>query len=94
EEWLTDHAVVVSNNFVSEVVPSNKVVNKYSIENFPGCLLIPSFVDVQIYGASGKLFAVYPDTKTLQLIYDYCRAGGAGLFLPTVATNTVEVFHA
>jgi N-acetylglucosamine-6-phosphate deacetylase len=35
---------------------------------------------------------VYPDAKTVALTIDYCRSGGAVLCLPTVATNTKEVF--
>jgi N-acetylglucosamine-6-phosphate deacetylase len=35
---------------------------------------------------------VYPQPQSLQLLYEYCRDGGAPLCVPTVATNDVQVF--
>lgn len=57
-------------------------------------LLIPAFIDLQIYGAGGKLLSVYPTVESLQLLKDYCVKGGAAWFQPTVATNSNEVIHA
>jgi N-acetylglucosamine-6-phosphate deacetylase len=56
-------------------------------------VLAPAFIDLQIYGAYGKLLAVYPEADSLVKLNEYCRSGGAALCLPTVATNTYEVFH-
>jgi len=55
--------------------------------------ILPAFIDLQIYGAFGKLFSVYPQVETLQLIHRYCKEGGAYWFQPTVATNTTEVIY-
>jgi N-acetylglucosamine-6-phosphate deacetylase len=48
---------------------------------------------VQIYGAYGKLLAAYPEADSLFKLNEYCRKGGAAFCLPTIATNTLEVFH-
>ena len=56
-------------------------------------LITPAFIDLQIYGAYGKLLAVYPETDSLYKLNDYCRNGGAAYCLPTVATNSYEVFR-
>jgi N-acetylglucosamine-6-phosphate deacetylase len=47
---------------------------------------------VQIYGAFKKLLAVHPEPETLRLMHEYCTAGGAPLHLPTLATNSLDVF--
>jgi N-acetylglucosamine-6-phosphate deacetylase len=56
-------------------------------------IIAPAFIDLQIYGAHGKLLSAYPETDSLEKLYTYCIAGGAAHFIPTVATNTKEVFY-
>jgi N-acetylglucosamine-6-phosphate deacetylase len=56
--------------------------------------LIPALVDLQIYGAGGSLLSVEPSAQTVEKIAQYCRAGGAAWFQPTVATNSLAVFKA
>ena len=56
-------------------------------------MLVPAFIDMQIYGASGKLLAEYPEADSLFKLNEYCNGGGAAFCMPTVATNTMEVFH-
>ncbi|HQW93058.1 MAG TPA: N-acetylglucosamine-6-phosphate deacetylase, partial [Ferruginibacter sp.] len=59
---------------------------------FDNSILAPAFIDLQIYGAYEKLFAIYPDTDSLQLLNKYSSGGGAAFCMPTVATNQPEVF--
>ncbi len=92
EEWLTDHVIVINNGTVDSVVKSSSNNSKVEKNNFPGCFIAPAFIDIQIYGAYNKLLAVFPEPATLKLMHQYCIAGGAVLHLPTVATNTKEVF--
>lgn len=54
-------------------------------------LLVPSFIDLQIYGGNKKLFGEFPSVKALEATYNYCLSGGAKFFLPTIATNSLEV---
>lgn len=91
-EWLTDHAVLVEQNHVHAIVPKEKLNNEFEIIDFKDCILSPAFIDIQLYGAYGKLLSVYPETDTLKKIVDYCVSGGATLCLPTVATNSIDVF--
>jgi len=55
-------------------------------------VLAPAFIDLQLYGAEGRLLSAYPDAKTIHAIRRTCEAGGATHFQPTVATNSLEVF--
>ena len=73
-------------------VENGKIV---SIEPFLGTpeheLIAPAFIDLQIYGAGGRLFSLYPEVDSLELLYQSCLSGGTHYFLPTVATNSPEV---
>lgn len=84
EKWWNDHSIVVVNGIIEDVIPSTSTA-EYDI-------ILPAFIDLQIYGADGKLFSVFPTAETLTLIHQYCCEGGAYWFQPTVATNTTEVF--
>ena len=90
--WLHDHAVITSAGIIDEMVPAS-TLNDTAAENFPGCFITSAFIDLQDYGAYEKLFAVYPDTDALHKLKEYCRQGGAAYCLPTVATNTLDVFY-
>jgi N-acetylglucosamine-6-phosphate deacetylase len=91
--WLTEHAVIVKEGRIDSIIPFADVPGSVTINKYPNGFLAPSFIDVQIYGAYEKLFAVYPQPRSLALTYEYCKGGGATLFLPTVATNSLEVFY-
>jgi N-acetylglucosamine-6-phosphate deacetylase len=89
ENWVTGQAVVVENNRIVSLVPeADAGVAVYQKKGY----IVPAFIDVQVYGAEGKLFAVYPEAETLALMNESFRKAGTVLFLPTLATNTTEVF--
>ena len=93
ENWLNNHAVIVEDNIIKEVIPVSSLSSSHRVEHFDGCFIAPAFIDLQIYGAYGKLLAAYPDADSLFKLKEYCEKGGAAFFLPTVATNTKEVFY-
>ncbi len=88
--WLTGKAVVVADGKIVEIISTDTVDQSLTI--YPA--IAPAFIDVQIYGAHGKLLAVYPEADSLHKLYEYCKHGGASHFQPTVATNSREVFYA
>lgn len=85
KEWLYNHTLHCADGRIVDVLPSETPAQYDSI--------IPAFIDLQLYGAEGRLLSVYPDAATVAAIDRYCRGGGARWFQPTVATNTTEVFH-
>lgn len=93
DNWLYNHAVIVDRGSIVAVVDSSSLKQDIAIENFEACFLAPAFIDLQIYGAYGKLLAVYPEEGSLRALNEYCNKGGAAFCLPTVATNTYEVFY-
>lgn len=88
EHWLSDMAIICANGEIREIVPAADVP---AIDHAD--TILPAFIDLQIYGAAGKLLSVYPSADTIRHIHQYCINGGAFWFQPTVATNTTEVIH-
>ncbi len=91
-DWLPDHAIVTENELIVDVLPTVSMQNDTKVIRHSK-IIVPAFIDVQIYGASKKLFATYPTTDSLQKLYEHCVSGGTHYFLPTAATNTVKVFY-
>lgn len=92
KEWLNDFSLVSENNQILELVPTVSLSKEEQLDTVVHPYIVPAFIDIQIYGAGGKLFSVYPETDALYRLQEYCRTGGAFHFAPTVATNTKEVF--
>lgn len=94
KEILHHHAIVTDDgNIIIDVLPQERL-NRNVTKQLPIYpFLVPSFIDIQIYGAGGKLLSVLPNSAALFALHDYCAEGGAAFFLPTVATNTYAVFY-
>ena len=93
DDWLNEHAVIVEEGLITALLPVHALPPGIKPEYFSNTILAPAFIDLQIYGAHEKLFAVYPDTTSLTLLNDYSNKGGAAFCMPTVATNKPEVFY-
>jgi N-acetylglucosamine-6-phosphate deacetylase len=87
DRLLENHSITFSNGKIEEIAPAS------SAGEPDAYLVAPAFMDIQIYGAYGRLLSVYPDTASLHQLYAYCSQGGAAYFQPTVATNSNEVFY-
>ena len=92
EEWISNAVVVTENGTIKQVLQTAEANDPSDLIYLQGSILIPAFIDLQIYGANKKLFAVYPTVDALNDLYNYCKDGGAALFQPTLATNTMNVF--
>lgn len=86
--------------YSNDVLNENKTIN---IENgkiisiadseTDDSLTVPGFIDLQIYGAGGRLFSASPTVESLQIIEDDLLKKGTTGFLACMATNTPEVFN-
>ncbi|RZL34191.1 MAG: N-acetylglucosamine-6-phosphate deacetylase [Pedobacter sp.] len=56
-------------------------------------LVVPGFIDLQIYGAGGRLFSATPSVESLTIMEDDLLKKGTTGFLACMATNTPEVFN-
>jgi N-acetylglucosamine-6-phosphate deacetylase len=86
--WLENHTIITENNSIKEVTPHLQPEARW----FPGQMIVPAFIDAQVYGAAGKLLSVYPEPSTLQTMYEEFKKQGTILCQPTLATNTMDVF--
>ena len=93
EQWLHEHAAIVVDGIITDVLPVAALNPLMETAYFSDSILAPAFIDLQIYGAHEKLFSVYPNTDSLQLLNKYSCSGGAAFCMPTVATNRTEVFY-
>ena len=94
KEMLLHHAIIVNDDgTITDILPQSQLSNNAKETASTYEILTPAFIDIQIYGAGGKLLSVYPEVDALQKLYNYCIAGGASHFLPTVATNSYDVFY-
>lgn len=93
QSWLTDHAVVTEGDRIKDIVPISSLSSNVRVQQFDNSFIAPAFIDLQIYGAAGKLLAVNPEANSLFKLNEYCNQGGTAFCLPTVATNTYDVFY-
>ena len=93
EQWLHKHAAIVEDGIIKDVLPVTALDPLVETVYFSDSMLAPAFIDLQIYGAYEKLFAVYPNKDSLQLLNSYSNSGGAAFCMPTVATNQPEILY-
>lgn len=89
---LTNHAIIVRNNLVEDILPATSLPSNIKRIIYNEALITAPFIDIQIYGAEKKLFATYPNVDSLISLNNHCRKYGTTYCLPTVATNTYDVF--
>jgi len=56
--------------------------------------IVPAFIDLQLYGAGGKLLSEFPEKATIEKIHQSCLVGGTAFFQPTIASQSNEVIYA
>jgi len=99
-QFISAQELFTGNHWISEAVieiTDGKITaikkEKYDHQNaFP--IVVPALIDLQIYGAGGKLLSEFPEASTIQLIYEYCVAGGAAYFQPTIASQSNDIIMA
>ncbi len=90
--WLHGHGVMVQGGVIRAVLPENEPVSGMRIALPPGSLLSPGLIDVQVNGGGGLLFNDNPSAATARAIAAAHRRLGTTSILPTLITDTPEVF--
>jgi N-acetylglucosamine-6-phosphate deacetylase len=93
QSWKNNSAVIIEDDVVVNVVPLEVLPAGTQVLQHAS-IIAPAFIDIQIYGASSSLFSARPTADTLHKMKVYCAGGGARYFLPTIATNSTDVFKA
>ncbi|MCZ4242857.1 N-acetylglucosamine-6-phosphate deacetylase [Pedobacter punctiformis] len=84
---LPHQDILIQGKTISEIKPTAYAEN-------PQNLVVPGFIDLQIYGAGGRLFSADPTVESLTIIEDDLLKKGTTGFLACMATNTPQVFNA
>jgi len=87
-EWLNDVVVHIENELVVGI--DQKGFDANNAMPF----IIPALIDLQLYGAGGKLLSEFPEKETIEKIYQFCIEGGAGFFQPTIASQSIDIIYA
>jgi N-acetylglucosamine-6-phosphate deacetylase len=93
QEIQTGKAVLVKEGKITGIVAASAIPADYRVKELSGYMLAPAFLDLQIYGGNGKVFAAEMTTDSLEAVYEYCLQGGCTQFMITMATNSIEKFH-
>ena len=91
DEFLDDHAVLISGRRIESVVEQSKVANSHEVINLNGGILAPGFIDVQVNGGGGALLNDKPTVETVKQIVEAHRKFGTTGLLPTVITDSPEI---
>jgi N-acetylglucosamine-6-phosphate deacetylase len=83
--WLTEVVIAIENGKILSISNLGYDANN----SMP--LVVPTLIDLQIYGAENKLLSEFPEADTIEKIYKYCLAGGAVYFQPTIASQSHEI---
>jgi N-acetylglucosamine-6-phosphate deacetylase len=88
-EWLTQAHVCIEDDHIADI--STQMPDAIS-EHYDcrGRMLVPAFIDAQIYGGGSRLFAQYPDAESLALLAADNRHGGTAQCLVTIPTLPMD----
>ena len=86
-EWIQEAAVEINDGIIVSI--SKEQYDDSAAYHY----IVPAFIDLQIYGADQKLLSEFPDADCIQKIYEYCLAGGAAYFQPTIASQSTGVIY-
>lgn len=89
--WIENGHVLIENGRIADT-PAN-VLDGIDTIDCDGNLLVPAFLDLQIYGAGGRLFSAYPDAESLAVLAAENRKGGTVGCLATIATQPLDIIY-
>ena len=94
ERLLADHAVILDQDRIAEVLPSAALPADMPIEaDLKGAYLTPGFIDLQVNGGGGVLFNGAPTAEAIRAIGAAHRQYGTTGFLPTLISDDYAVMR-
>jgi len=82
------HAVIVDNAHILDVVPEAVVPSDLPVHRLAGGVLAPGFIDVQVNGGGGVLLNDAPTAEGVRTICDAHAKFGTTALLPTLITDS------
>ena len=94
ERLLDDHAVILDQDQIAEVLPSAALPADMPIEaDLNGAYLTPGFIDLQVNGGGGVLFNGAPTADAIRATGAAHRRYGTTGFLPTLISDDYAVMR-
>ena len=87
DQVLEDHTLVLKGKFIESFFPSEIHSTNADENHFKGLNVSPGFIDLQIYGAKGKLFNNNQSIESLVALSEYTQDSGCTRFLVTLSTS-------
>ena len=84
-------AVLIEGSQIKAIVDETAIPADAEKKDLNGAYLAPGFIDLQIYGSGGKLFAGKPEVSALKRMEDDLLNQGTTGFLATIGTNTNDI---
>jgi N-acetylglucosamine-6-phosphate deacetylase len=90
-QMRADHAVVIEQDRIADLLPRAQLRAGLRIEQVDGGVLAPGFVDVQVNGGGGVLLNDAPTPEGVAKICNAHAKFGTTSLLPTLITDTPEL---
>lgn len=90
---VNDKALLLEGDHIQGLADPADIPPEAEIMDATGLYVSPGLIDLQIYGAGNCLFSAKPSPEGLVHMADALIKQGTTSFLPTLATNTPEIFH-
>ncbi|RYU86218.1 N-acetylglucosamine-6-phosphate deacetylase [Mucilaginibacter terrigena] len=84
-------AVLIEGSKIKAVIDETDIPADAERKDLNGAYLAPGFIDLQIYGSGGKLFAGKPEIAALKRMEDDLLNQGTTGFFATIGTNTNDI---
>lgn len=91
-DTLFNKVLIIEGNRIQAIVDVDEVQDDMEVYDARGWHIAPGFIDLQIYGGGGVLFAEKPETESLAIMAEALVQSGTTGFLLTLATNTTDIF--
>ncbi|UPL49748.1 N-acetylglucosamine-6-phosphate deacetylase [Hymenobacter sublimis] len=91
---LRHHALLVADGRIEAVVPEVVAPDDVPVVDGQGLNVAPGLLDLQVYGAAGKLFSVEPSLEALHALTDHAFRQGTTGVLATMPTNSLGMMRA
>jgi N-acetylglucosamine-6-phosphate deacetylase len=92
--WLDDHAVVISDGQIANVLPVADTESGPERVTLKGGILLPGFIDTQVNGGGGALLNDVPTVAGIRAIAAAHRTFGTTGLLPTLISDDLDVVAA
>lgn len=93
KEKINGKALLVDNGTIQGFTENESIPPDVEKIDCTDLLIAPGLIDLQIYGGGGYLFSNAPSAVALQAMTKGLLKTGTTGFCPTLATNSMEIFH-